>query len=280
MLGGNHQEKNSNIIWILWMIEPPRWAAFVFTEELIKTIFVQKNRAHLQRLSNTVGTDIGESGRAQAFSAACGALGYATAQSVFIVVLVTLLEERITGDEDFGEITSSEFAFILFSAVFFAFLIIPLNMAASFLIGVQIANLQGGGGTLSNWSFLKILKKPVIIRTLGFCAFLIPIETIGLGLKSFKIALCVSFILVICVWKWAYRVVSQTEKRLPFQEDIVRSLYESLLGYDVVGEVVRETNDVQQDTVVDLAVPGDEGSPEITLDDEDAESILTKENKD
>jgi len=89
---------------------------------------------------------VGASSKAHAVSALSLSLGYATAQSLVFMLLVT--EVFASNPEQDGEaqyIGAGEFGWMVFLSLFFAAVTMPLNLMGSYLTGIAIAKVRERG---------------------------------------------------------------------------------------------------------------------------------------
>lgn len=159
-------------VWI-WFVEVFRWTAFIFVEELCKLCFVRHDRLVTMQRGN--GNE-----RAHVIAASASALGYATAQSILFLWIVTLVMES---DEE-HKIDNTELAELLIVTIIFSCISMPLNVMTSYLEAVAVAQMYRREPPSADDTsrrmfppmprvreFFSILIQPVMIRTLFVIQF-------------------------------------------------------------------------------------------------------------
>jgi len=215
-------------------------------EELWKALFVRWDRLRRQHR-------VGASAKAHAVSALSLALGYATAQSLLFVVLITAILENNVRDPNEEALSGAEFVAMVFWSLFFGVVTMPLNLMGTYLTGIAISKAgedsgeccccprQGSccdsdvcgfppGGEAGVGAFLRLLWRPVLLRTLLVVQFMLWITYLDVGLSFMMNVISIGIL-----YTAAYRVVKQADAT-PTDDDIYRSVYGFQLLVDDGGE--------------------------------------------
>jgi hypothetical protein len=205
-------------------------------EELWKALFVRWDRLRRQHR-------VGATAKAHAVSALALALGYATAQSLLFVVVVTAILENNARDSPNEEaLSGAEFGWMVFWSLFFGVVTMPLNLMGTYLTGIAIAKAgedsgeccccPGAGaccdtavcgfppsGEPGVRAFLRLLRWPLLLRTLLVTQFMLWITYLDVGLSFMMNVISVGVLYLV-----AYRVV-QCADAAPTDDDVYRSVY-------------------------------------------------------
>lgn len=215
-------------------------------EELWKALFVRWDRLRRQHR-------VGGSAKAHAVSALSLGLGYATAQSILFVVLITAILENNVRDPNEEALSGAEFVAMVFWSLFFGVVTMPLNLMGTYLSGLAIAKAGDDsgeccccprpgsccdsdvcgfppGGEAGVSAFVRLLWRPVLLRTLLVVQFMLWITYLDVGLSFMMNVISIGIL-----YTAAYRVVKQADSE-PTDDDIYRSVYGFQLLVDDGGE--------------------------------------------
>jgi len=196
---------------------------------------------------------VGGSAKAHAVSALSLGLGYATAQSILFVVLITAILENNVRDPNEEALSGAEFVAMVFWSLFFGVVTMPLNLMGTYLSGIAIAKAGDDsgeccccprpgsccdsdvcgfppGGEAGMRAFVRLLWRPVLLRTLLVVQFMLWITYLDVGLSFMMNVISIGIL-----YTAAYRVVKQADSE-PTDDDIYRSVYGFQLLVDDGGE--------------------------------------------
>eukprot|EP00614_Pseudopedinella_elastica_P007164 CAMPEP_0172611494 /NCGR_PEP_ID=MMETSP1068-20121228/31164_1 /TAXON_ID=35684 /ORGANISM="Pseudopedinella elastica, Strain CCMP716" /LENGTH=555 /DNA_ID=CAMNT_0013415477 /DNA_START=69 /DNA_END=1736 /DNA_ORIENTATION=+ len=117
-----------------WLVEFLRWGTFCAVEEILKAQFVRFDRIRRQHR-------VGPSAKAHGVSALSLGLGYASAQVLLFMMLVTEILANNGGPHAQKEqrIKFDEFGWMVFWSLFFGLVTMPLNLMATYMVGISVS---------------------------------------------------------------------------------------------------------------------------------------------
>lgn len=244
------------VVWV-FPVEALRWTCFVTVEEAWKTHYLRLSKIQSQG-------SVGAKSRAHATSGAAMSLGYATAQSMLFLVIVTSIVENNGGsyDQEHHIITGGELGWMVFLTLVFGFVSMPLNIMASYIAGMQLANVQGEdngsccpcgfppGENAGVLAFLRILKWPVIFRSALIVQFFLWLIIFGIILDMWLLAFLFLLVSIVLVYVCAFRFLKRMDSELNFDHDVYRSVY----GFQLL-----QDDDEDVEMRADAVTPGTAG---------------------